>query len=79
MGVNIEQLPEGTIILEPQRIFNDGIIKFDGVLYYSLSMLIDSFMDKTEMEYIDIVEHLNFNTWGYCPEDWPILVDDVGE
>jgi hypothetical protein len=77
MVFDVEQLPEGAVILEPQRIFNAGILKFDGVLHYSLSMLIDSFLDKTEMEYIEIIDHLSFNAWGYCPENWPILVDDL--
>ena len=77
--MKISELPEGTIILEPQKIFNSAIIKYDGVLYYSLSKLIESHMEQTDLEYLDVIEHLYHNTWGYCPEDWPILIDDLNE
>ncbi len=76
---NLSEIPQNTIVLEPQSIFNAGIICFDGVLYYSLSKLIDSFLDKTDLEYTDIIEHLFHNTWGYAPKDWPILIDDLNE
>lgn len=74
--IDLDDVPPGTIILEPQDIFNDAIIKFDEVLYYSLHKLIDSFLEKTDLEYNEIIEHLYFNTWGYCPDDWPVLVED---
>ena len=77
--IDIEELPVGTIILEPQHIFNDAIIGFDGVLLYSLEKLVESFQRKTELSYGEIIEHLEYNTWGYTPEDWPILVDDIHE
>ena len=70
-------VPNNTIILEPQHIFNDAIIKFDGVLYYSLSLLIESFLEKTDMTYHDIIEHLYYNTWGSSSENWPELIDDL--
>ncbi len=73
------QLPDGAIILEPQNIYNDGIIKFDGVLYYSLHLLVESFLEKTDLSYGEIIEHLEYNTWGYCPENWPKLIDDLNE
>ncbi len=74
--IDVQNLPPGTIILEPQNIYNDAIVKFDGVLFYSLAKLIDSYLAKTELSYHEIIEHLDYNTWGYCPEDWPVLVDD---
>ncbi len=77
IGIDFNSLPKDVIILEPQNIFNDGIVKFDSVLYYSLSKLIDSFLDKTELEYTEIIDYLYWNTWGYCPKGWPILIDDL--
>ena len=76
---NLSEIPKNTIILEPQFIFNAGIIRFDGVLHYSLNKLIHSFLEKTDLEYTDIIEHLFYNTWGYEPKDWPILIDDLNE
>ena len=75
--IDVEELPFGTVILEPQNIYNDAIINFDEVLHYSLARLVDSFMEKSDLTYNQIIEHLYFNTWGYCPEDWPVLVDDL--
>jgi|TARA_R110000824_G_scaffold118959_2_gene271348 hypothetical protein len=77
--INDIKIPDGTIILEPQNIFNSGVIGIDGVLLYSLSLLIDSFLDKTDLDYLDVIEHLSYNTWGYCPVGWPILIDDLNE
>ena len=75
--MTISELPKGTIILEPQKIFNKAIVKYDGVLYYSLSKLVESFMEQTDLEYEQVIEHLFFNTWGYCPQDWPKYIDDL--
>jgi len=75
--INGFKVPDGTIILEPQRIFNDAVVGIDGVLLYSLSKLIDSFMEKTELNYFEIIEHLSYNTWGYCPANWPLLIEDL--
>tara|TARA_R110002020_G_scaffold422212_1_gene631387 strand:+ start:681 stop:914 length:234 start_codon:yes stop_codon:yes gene_type:complete len=77
--MNIENLPDNTIILEPQNIYNHAIIKYDGVLYYSLDKLVDSFSEHTDLSYGEIIEHLEYNTWGYTPHDWPILIDDLNE
>lgn len=77
--INIKNLPKHTIILEPQKIYNCAIIKYDGVLYYSLSKLVDSFYKNTDLSYFEIIEHLEYNTWGYSPKNWPILIDDLHE
>ena len=75
--MKIENLPHGTIILEPQRIFNAAIIKFDGVLFYSLAAMVESFQEKTDMTYLEIIENIYYNTFGYCPAGWPVLIDDL--
>lgn len=48
--MNINELPIGTVILEPQKFLNEAIVKFDDVLYYDYYKLIDCFCALFEQE-----------------------------
>ena len=78
-----EKLPPETIILEPQKILNKAIVKFDKVLYYSYSKLIDCYVeiftdpDECPNEiYWMSVEWISYNIENCQIEYWPILIYD---
>tara|TARA_R110000737_G_C14283258_1_gene432694 strand:- start:215 stop:508 length:294 start_codon:yes stop_codon:yes gene_type:complete len=73
----------GTMILEPQSIFNRGIIGYDkesNKLRYSYELLAESlaesYTDVSDDEaYSDAIDWLEYNTLGSAPSypDYPII------
>ena len=79
-----------TIILEPQSVFNKGIIGYQEVtnqLIYSYDLLVESLAnDALENQEIDedeaqlqAIEWLNYNTLGVAPNypDYPLIIQDI--
>ena len=78
------QINDLTIVLEPKRIFNAGIIGYcesKDKLVYSLSLLIESIMINDNIDYIEALDFLMYNTVSFCKyfEEAPILIDDVSD
>ena len=59
--MNIDELPAGTLILEPQSYLNKAIIGFETVLIYDYELLIDSFMEmfREETQSLDAAYHMS--------------------
>ena len=73
------EIPDGVIILEPQRHLNKAIIGLsDDKLVYSYGLLIDVFMDMN-MTYHEAVEHIEYNIICYGITGWPVIMDDLHE
>ena len=78
------QINDLTIVLEPKRIFNAGIIGYcesKDKLVYSLSLLIESIMINDNIDYIEALDFLMYNTVSFCKyfEEAPILINDIDD
>jgi hypothetical protein len=74
--VDIDALPVGTVILEPQDTYNRAIIRFDeeqGVLVYCIEEMIDALMGSHGMDYVEAKDYICFNIENMCIDRWPII------
>ena len=74
--VDMDALPVGTIILEPQDTYNRAIIRFDeeeGVLVYCIEEMIDALMDSYGMDYVEAKDYICFNIENMYIDGWPII------
>ena len=75
-----------TIILEPQEVFNKGIVGYDkdaNRLIYSYDDLIEALAqdyikdgEDEDTAYLDAMDWLDYNTLGTCMDGWPIFKFD---
>ena len=65
------------IYLEPRSVFDAAIIgKEQNRLIYDYWIIIDQLMDLCEMEYIDAIDHMEYNIKGTSLKNWPLIVDN---
>jgi hypothetical protein len=76
--IDLSAIPIGTIMLEPREIFDKGIIGFDDVLIYSMTKLVDAFMEDGAT-YSESLDWLCFNTMSMNIEGYPEIIDDLSD
>lgn len=64
------------IYLEPREVYDKAIIGQEGdLLIYSFWAIVEALMN-TGMNYIQAVEHIEFNIQCTFMKGWPIISDD---
>ena len=60
----LELANEGSLRLEPARIYDQGIVGVDsrGRLVYSAEKIVNALVMNNEMDYSEAVEYIEFNT-----------------
>ena len=74
--INIDELPAGVVILEPQSTYSRAILRFDeeeGVLVYCLDAMIDALMEIDGMDYNEAKDYIGFNIDNVFIDGWPII------
>jgi hypothetical protein len=74
--INIDELPAGVVILEPQSTYSRAILRFDeeeGVLVYCLDAMIDALMEIDGMDYNEARDYIGFNIDNVFIDGWPII------
>ena len=73
-------IEKGAVILEPQSIYNHGIIGYEietNRLIYSLEKLHDALISIGEMSSDDALDWLYYNTLGTNFDGYPIIKNDT--
>ena len=76
LDLNPFDCPEGTIILEPRSVYDQGLVRYDsnlGVLVYDYDSLIEAIMVEDRCSCEEAMDWLHHNTMGNQIKGWPIV------